>query len=53
METLEYLALAAILFVSLVSLFTVDWKDKKTYRNIVITLAAIAAGVAFLVLIDL
>ena len=52
METLEYLALAAILFVSLVSLFIVDWKDKKTYRNVFITLAGIGAGTGFLLLID-
>ena len=52
METFEYLALAAILFVSLVSLFTVDWKDKKTYSHVFITLAVIAAGTGFLFLID-
>ena len=52
METLEYLALAAILFVSLVSLFTVDWKDKKTYRNSLIILTVIAAGTGILFLID-
>ena len=52
METLKYLALAAILFGSLVSLFIVDWKDKKTYRNVFITLSVIAAGTGFLFLID-
>ena len=28
------------------------WKDKKTYRNVFITLAVIAAGTGFLFLID-
>ena len=52
METLEYLALAVILFGSLVSLFKLDWKNKKTYRNVFITFAVIAAGTGFLFLID-
>ena len=34
METLEYLAYAGILFVMLVSVFTIDWKDKKTYQEL-------------------
>lgn len=52
METLEYLAYAGILFGMLVSAFIIDWKDKKTYRNIFIILGAIAAGTGFLFLID-
>ena len=48
METLEYLAYAGML----VSVFTIDWKDKKTYRNFLIILAVIAAGTGFLFLID-
>ena len=52
METLKYLAYAGILFGMLVSAFTIDWKDKKTYRNVFITLAVIAAGTGFLFLID-
>ena len=36
METLEYLAYAGILFGMIVSAFIIDWKDKKTYRNIFI-----------------
>ena len=53
METIEFLANAALLIGVIYGFFELDWKDKKTYRNIVITLAAIAAGVGFLVLIDL
>jgi hypothetical protein len=52
METLEYLAYAGILFGMLVSAFTIDWKDKKTYRNSLIILTVIAAGTGFLFLID-
>lgn len=48
METLEYLAYAGML----VSVFTIDWKDKKTYRNFLIILAVIAAGTGFLFLVD-
>ena len=48
METFEYLAYAGILFAMLVSAFTIDWKDKKTYRNFLIILAVIAAGTGFL-----
>ena len=52
METLEYLAYAGILFGILVSAFTIDWKDKKTFRDSWIILAVIAAGTGFLFLID-
>ena len=52
METLEYLAYAGIFFGMLVTAFTIDWKDKKTYRNFLIILAVIAAGTGFLFLID-
>ena len=52
METLEYLAYAGIFFGMLVSAFTIDWKDKKTYRNFLIILTVIAPGTGFLFLID-
>jgi|TARA_B110000014_G_C20109118_1_gene583911 hypothetical protein len=51
METLEYLAYAGILFVMLVSVFTIDWKDKKTYKNALMILVLIASGVGLMFLI--
>mgnify|MGYP001186800648 CR=1 FL=1 len=50
METLEYLAYAGILFGMLVSALTIDWKDKKTYRNMFVILVVIASGVGLLFL---
>ncbi len=50
METFEYLAYA-ILFGGLLTAFTIDWKDKKTYRNFLIILVLLASGVSLMSLI--
>lgn len=47
METLEYLAYAGML----VSVFTIDWKDKKTNKIAFMTLVLIASGVGLMFLI--